>query len=197
MPHPLDPRRFRAYWRRREILDLYTFPVHGPGPAADTSRSLEDATAEVLDLMREAYPKDFNARKHQLLLDRLTHPADRTLIIRDEHGEACGYCHITDENTENARIRLPIKVSARQAYLWDDQVFARHRRRGLHAFSIARRLELLAEQGRTEALTIISRPNEASRRSYGAFGLRRRRVLIYLPALKRTFSVPATRTVPD
>lgn len=71
-----------------------------------------------------------------------------------------------------------------------------HRRRGLHTFSIARRLELLEQDGVTEAVTIISRPNLASRTSYAPFGMVRRRELAYVPDLRRTFALPTSRKVP-
>lgn len=191
MPDIHFVQQLRAAWRQREVLDLYAFPVRGAGPEADPLRSLEEATAEVLTQMREDYPKDLNERKYVLLMDRLEDPADRTLIIRDEYGEPCGYCHITAQDTENARISLPIRVRRHQAYLWDDHVFMAHRRRGLHGFSIAARLQLLDRERVTEAVTIISRPNTASRASYGRFGARARRALIYVPRLGRTFSVPS------
>ena len=192
----LHPTRLRASLRKRETLDLFAMPVPGPGPKADPARSLEDATAEVLLQMRKDYPKDLNERKIGILLARLDDPADRTLIIRDEHGEPCGYCHITTGDTVNARIRYRLRVRPHQAYLWDDHVFIAHRRRGLHTFSIARRIELLEQEGCTEALTIISRPNVASRTSYAAFGMVRRRELVYVPDLKRTFALPTSRKVP-
>lgn len=193
MSRRIRARALRAARRVCEVLDLYAFPVGGPGPSADPARSLEDATAEVLAQMKEAYPKDLDERKYGILVGRLDHPADRTFIIRDEHGEPCGYCHITAEDTADERIRYAVSVGPHQGYLWDDRVFATHRRRGLHAYSIARRLELLAEEGRTEALTIISRPNLGSRASYAAFGAARQRVLVYLPPCRRTVSMPATR----
>lgn len=193
MPPRFVPRALSAVWRRWEVLDLYALPVKGPGPPADPARSLEDATTEVLLRMKETYPGDLDERKYRILVDRLDHPADRTLIIRDEHGEPCGYCHITTGDTEEARTRYAVRVYPHQAYLWDDHVFAAQRRRGLHAFAIARRLELIAEEGRTEALTIISRSNRASRASYAAFGAMRKRGLYYLPQCRRTVSVPAMR----
>ncbi|OLT17220.1 hypothetical protein BJF80_03340 [Serinicoccus sp. CUA-874] len=192
----LVPDSWQKSWRKREVLDTYVFPVHGPGPAPDPARSLEDATEEVLDQMRRDYPDDLNERKHALLVERLSHPADRTLVIRDEHGEPCGYCHITTGDTENARIHLRLRVGRRQAYLWDDHVFIAHRRRGLHAFSIARRLELLAEDGRTQGVTMISRKNTASRASYGAFGARRTRQHVFLKDRQRTLTFPTWVEIP-
>ncbi|MCK0112784.1 hypothetical protein MWU75_11595 [Ornithinimicrobium sp. F0845] len=174
-----------------EVLDLYAFPVKGPQPPADPSRLLEDATEPVLRQLRES--GDLDERRFGILVERLANSADRTLIIRDEHGEACGYCHITLGDTTDERTNFAIQVLPHQGYLWDDRIFPGHRRRGLHTFSIARRLELIAEEGRTEALTIIARHNRASRRSYAPFGTARRRVLYYLPQGHRTISRPAIR----
>lgn len=190
MPNPLNVRSLRQAWRRKEVLDLYSFPAPGGGPSADPACELREATAEVLTQLRSDYPNDLNERKYSILMDRLNDPADRTLVIHDEHGEPCGYCHITTGNTVNARIKYPVKVRADQAYFWDDHLFMAHRRRGLHSFSIARRLEMVAHEGATEALTIISRPNLASQRSYAQFGTVPRRVLIYLPAMGRTLAAP-------
>lgn len=196
MPRRFGPQELRAAWRGWEVLDSYSFPVDGPGPPANPVWSLEDARAEDLRLMRETYPRDLEERKCGILFDRLNQHADRTLVTREENGEPCGYCHLGTGDTENARIRYAVQVLPHQGYLWDDHVFVAHRRRGLHAFSLARRLELLADDGRTEALTIISRPNLASRTSYAAFGAVRQRVLCHLPALHRTVTMPATRQVP-
>ena len=188
---------WKRAWRKREVLDSYVFPVQGPGPAADPARQLEDATAEVLTQMRRDYPGGLPQRKYDLLIARLDDPADRTLIIRDERGEPCGYCHLTYGSTENARIHLKVRVRPRQAYFWDDHVFAEHRRRGLHASSIAARLELLAQEGRTEGLTIISRSNTPSRASYAVFGARRTRQHVFLKNLGRTLTFPTWVEVPD
>lgn len=179
---------WKAAWRQREVMDTYVFPVAGAD--ADPARRLEDATVELLDRMRHDYPDDLTRRKHKLLTARLKHPADRTLVIIDEHGEPCGYCHLTESDTENARIRLKVPVPAHQAYFWDDHVFMAHRRRGLHAYSIARRLELIGAEGRTEGMTMISRRNTASRASYAAFGARRTKRHLVLAKVKRSFTVP-------
>lgn len=192
----LVPASWRQSWRKREVLDSYVFPVRGPGPTADPARSLEDATEAVLDQMRRDYPDDLNERKHGLLVERLQHPADRTLVIRDEHGEPCGYCHLTYGDTENARIHLRLRVKPTQAYFWDDHVFIAHRRKGLHTFSIARRLEILAAEGTAEGLTMISRKNTASRASYGAFGARRTRQHVFLKDRQRTLTFPTWVEIP-
>ncbi len=192
----LIPASWQQSWRKREVLDTYVFPVQGPRPKVDPSRTLEDATEAVLDQMRRDYPDDLNERKHRLLVERLQHPADRTLVIRDEHGEPCGYCHLTYGDTENARIHLRLRVSPRQAYFWDDHVFVAHRRRGLHAFSIARRLELLAEEGKVRGVTMISRKNKASRASYAAFGARRTRQHVFLKDRGRTLTFPTWVEIP-
>ncbi|QDO90120.1 hypothetical protein FNH13_18800 [Ornithinimicrobium ciconiae] len=196
MSRRFAPRALRGARRVCQVLDLYTFPVQGAWSPADPARSLEDATAPVLSQMREAYPDDLDARKYDILVDRLADPGDRTLVIRDEDGEPCGYCHITLADTTDERIRYAVRLQLHQAYLWDDRVFAAHRRRGLHAYSIARRLELIAEAGRTEALTIISRSNLGSRTSYAAFGAVRQRALYYLPLCHRTVAVPSDRRHP-
>lgn len=188
----------RASWAARrvvEVLDLYVVPVNGPRPPSNPAWSLENATIAVLTQMRDAYAEELDERKYGILVNRLDHPADETLVIRDEQGEPCGYCHITGGETENTRIRYVVAVLPHQCYLWDDHVFRSHRRRGLHTFSIARRLELIAEEGRTEALTIISRTNQRSRASYAAFGAVRLRSLYHLPLVRRTVSVPARRQV--
>lgn len=197
MPAPtLIPPAAWDVWRRREVLDTFVFPVRGPGPSPDPARRLEDATERVLTQMRRDYPQDLTERKHGLLVARLANPADHTLIIRDEEGEACGYCHLTYGDTVNERINLRLRVRPHQAYFWDDHLFMVHRRRGLHAYSIARRLELIAKDDRTQGLTMISRGNVASRASYAAFGARRTRQHVYLKKLRRTVTLPAVVEIP-
>jgi len=176
---------------RPEILYTYSFSTHAGHPAADTSGyALVDASEELLTRLRKTYPRQLSEHKHHLLVERLKSRSERCWVIADAQGDLCGYCHVALEDTLNARINHKVEVGPSQAYFFDDSVFHQHSGKGLHAFSIARRLEIVASMGVTEGLTTIAKKNAPSIASYGKFDLRPEKTLVHLPLLGRTLSLP-------
>lgn len=182
--------RFRKR-NRPEVLYTFSFPTQAEHPrASGDGYRLVEADEEMLGQLRARYPRQLSDHKHRLLVDRLSSPNERCWVIVDDAGELCGYCHVALSDTVNTRINHPVKVGPRQAYFFDDYVFTQHRGRGLHAFSIARRLEIAAGMGITEGLTTITKTNTGSLVSYGKFDLRPGATLVYLPPLRRTLTLP-------
>lgn len=185
--------RFRKR-SRPEVLYTFSFSTTPPDTSFESSGyTLVPADRERLRELRRAFPRELSKHKLQLLVRRLREPGQRCWLIIDGDGAACGYCHIATTSTLNARINHMVKIAPHQAYFYDDFVFNAHRGKGLHAFSIARRRDIAAAEGITEALTTIAKKNSPSLASYGKFALRPRFTLIYLPALGRTLRLPRRR----
>jgi hypothetical protein len=187
-------RRFKDLRRRSrpEILYTYSFQVDpSKAGASPPGYRLVEADEARLSELKATYPKELSDRKLGILRARIGSQDERCWLITDADGTLCGYCHLTLASTLNARINHFVEVGASQAYFFDDFVFKRHRGRGLHGFSIARRLEILQGLGRTEVLITIRKDNKASLASFWKFGPRRRHRLVYLPPLRRTIQLPA------
>ena len=177
---------------------LYTFAMPA---AADASSPLDahfqvvEADIDKIDHMKALYPALLSDGKYQVLVDRLKQTTERCYVIEDEQGAVYGYAHMALDDHVNTRINHLVRVSESQVYLFDDHIFKPHRRRGLHAFSIASRLRIAASIGKSQAITIISRPNTASIASYQKFGSRPTSTLVYFPLLRRTVALPVADRV--
>lgn len=176
--------------QRPEILHRYSAAVDGARPAVRADLSLVRADAAMLDGLRAAQPKDLSARKHAIVRDRVETTDERCYLVTDSDDAVVGYCHMAVRDHVNARINHLVRLAPGEVYLFDDQTFKHRRREGVHAFSIAARLDAAAQEGATRAVTIVSKGNDASIASYARFGFRRDRVLVHLPRLRRTLSVP-------
>lgn len=168
----------------------YRMPAAVGAPAAARDDvALVEADTDLLAALRERFPREVDERKHGILVDRLVSPAERSWVIVDD-GVPCGHCHAALDSVLNARINAMVRLEPGQAYLFDDFVVRERRGRGLHGFSIARRMELLAAEGVDEFVTIISRGNAPSRASYRRYGPRVVAWLLYLPPLNTTLRLP-------
>ena len=173
------------------MLTTYVMPVtvEGAGAARDDV-SLLEADAELLAALRERFPRDVDERKHGILIARLASPVERCWVIVDSDGVPCGYCHAAVASVLNARINAMVRLEPGQAYLFDSFVVRERRGRGLHGFSVARRMELLAEEGIDEVVTIISRGNTRSLAAFLPYGPRAVERLLYLPPVNTTLRMP-------
>lgn len=180
--------RARRLWKRKrpEFLTLYTFRQPDEDVPRLTGASLQEASQELLDLFRGAYPRQLNDRKYAILAARIGSSRDTCWFITDPSGKPCGYCHVSWFDTVNARIHHRVPIAANQAYFFDTYVAREHRGKGYHTFSIGQRLSLLAERGIDEGVTTISNGNTASVAAYRRFDATPRLRLIYFPPLRRT-----------
>lgn len=173
-----------------EVLYSYAFPTQGYDPGLDREdHTLVEVTEDNLAALRKGYPKELNARKHQILRGRIDHPSETCWLIQDADRQLCGYCHVAWQDNLNARINHLVKVGPTQAYFFDDYVVKRHRGKKLHAFSIARRLQIASARGVTEGITTISKNNHPSNANYAKFGMRTTRTLVFLPRWKKTLQL--------
>lgn len=179
-------------WQDRETLHTYEIDVAAElRPAPRPPRGIELATAGSLAALLDERGGHFARRKHDLMIARIDEPDEYPLLIVDDDGTVAGYCHLATADNLNERIGHRVRVGDDAVYLYDSRVFDDRRRRGLHAMSIAERLRIAHDLGRDRALTTISDPNVASRRSYAAFGARPVHLLVHVPRLGRTFALPA------
>ncbi len=186
-------RRFRRQVRI-ERLTVYALDLDGDGrPARSTApggSQVVEATTELLDAMARQHQRELTDRKEQILRCRVGSGHRRLFVTRGADGSIVGYSHLVTSDDTNDRIGYRVRLRAGEVYLFDSHVFAPHRRRGHHRHSIAARLSAAATAGATRAITIITDTNEASIRSFGAFGFRPVRRLVHLPAAHRTVALP-------
>lgn len=179
-------------WLDRETLHTYEIDVASAlRPSPTPPRGIVPATPDDLAALLDRRGGQFGRRKHDLMLARVDQSDEHPMLIVDDDGTVAGYCHLATADNFNERIGHRVRVGDDAVYLYDDRVFDDRRRRGLHATSIAERLRLAHDLGRGRALTTISDPNVASRRSYEAFGARPVHLLVHVPRLGRTFALPA------
>ena len=175
-----------------EVLYTFTMPAaRDVSSPLDAEFQLVEADIDKVHQMKTLYPALLSDGKYRVLLDRLEQTTERCYVIQDEQGAVYGYAHMALDDHINTRISHRVRVSDSQVYLFDDHIFKPHRRRGLHAYSIASRLRLAASMGRAEAITTISRTNTASIASYQRFGTRQTSTLVYFPLVRRTVALPA------
>lgn len=168
----------------REIYE-YTCSLEQELPAAGENK-LIPAESGLLKQMFARHPQEIPERKQHILLERLEKPEETCLLICGAGGEICGYCHTAYSQHLNTWSNYLVVLAPGQVYLFDDYVFTPFRGRGLHQFSIARRMNIAREQGYTNALTIIEKNNAASHAAYTRLGFRRTKLLWHLPLLNKT-----------
>ncbi len=139
---------------------------------------LVPATADALAAFHRDEPKAMTARKLDVLLARLG-TDEQGFLVRDDDGDWMGWCHLVLGRGPNTRIGHDLRLRPDEAFLYDDATVPRHRRRGVHAFTIARRLEVARDAGAVRAVTTITNANTASIASYRALGFRPRSQLVH------------------
>jgi GNAT superfamily N-acetyltransferase len=162
-----------------------------PQPDPDSGYILVPADARSLDEFRRAEPRALTDRKHGVLRDRLG-TDESGWLVRSAAGDWLGWCHLVLGRGPNTRIGHELRLRPDDAFLYDDATLPRYRRRGVHAFTIARRLELAREAGAVRAITTITNTNAASIASYRTLGFRPRSQLVHVPSLGRTVELPLT-----
>lgn len=191
------PRDYRRFKKKHGIETLNTYALDTeaglshPNPGGYT---LHEASDDNLAEMKATHPDEFRDRKYGILRDRVGSGDETCYLVADGAGTWCGYCHMATTDNVNERINHLVPVGPTDVYMFDSHVFTDHRRRGLHTFAIARRLQLAHERGRTRALTTITSTNTASVASFEQFGLRRLRWLVHVPDLNLTLDLPARRS---
>ncbi|WP_299445489.1 GNAT family N-acetyltransferase [uncultured Phycicoccus sp.] len=178
------PRYERLTTFARDLTDL-------PDPGPDRGYRLERADEALLAEFHRTAPKGLNARKLAVLRDRLG-TDEQVWVVRDADGAFLGWCHMIAGSGPNSRIGHTLRLRADEVFLFDDRTLAGFQRRGVHAFTIRRRMELAREAGARRAVTTITNANAASRASYGRLGFTPRSQLLHVPALHRTVELPAT-----
>lgn len=133
---------------------------------------LEPATPQLLERLHGAYPQEVDARKRDLLVARVEDPHEDCWVIVDDEEQLCGFACVawTDHLIRRENHVVPVRPD--EALLMDDYVVRAHRRRGAHGVSIARRLQIAAERGRTRGRVVIDERNTASQAVYGRLGAR-------------------------
>lgn len=178
---------------RVERLTTFVRPLDDPVPTPRSAGGLVllCADADALAEFHHDEPKALTERKLAVLLARLG-TDEQGFLVRADDGDWVGWCHLVLGRGPNSRIGHELRLGADEAFLYDDATLPRHRRKGIHAFTIARRLELAHEAGAARAITTIANTNGASIASYRALGFVPRSQLVHVPAFGRAVEVPLT-----
>ena len=180
---------------RVERLTTFVRELDSPLPQVDPARAYQLVQADPASLhaFRAAEPKAMTERKLSVLLGRVG-TDEQGWLVRDADGEWLGWCHLLRGSGPNSRIGHTLRLRPDDVFLYDDATVPRQRRRGVHGFTIARRLELARASGAARAVTTITNTNAASIASYRALGFVPRSQLVHLPRLGRTIELPLTPT---
>lgn len=167
--------------------DLTDLPDAGP----DRGFRLELADETLLAEFHRSAPKGLPARKLAVLRERLG-TDEQVWLVRDADGAFLGWCHMVAGRGPNSRIGHTLRLRPDEVFLFDDRTVADHQRRGVHSFTIRRRMEIARAAGARRAVTTITNANSPSRASYGRLGFVPRSQLVHVPALHRTVELPPT-----
>jgi hypothetical protein len=193
--------RVEPRWRRLrkkhepEVNIVYARPLSTTAPpaAATGPFSLVPADKDNLARLKETYPRELSDRKYGILRHRVQDAAEDVWLIVDDDGDLCGFACLAWQDHEIRLMRHWVRVRPHQALFMDDYVFRKHRKRGAHTASVAQRIVLAAERGRTEGLVLVDVRNIGSTTSYRTLGFTPIGRLVHLPGLGRTVELRRPR----
>ena len=159
--------------RRRVKLVFTMRPDPSASQVGPQGFHLEPGTVENLGRLRREHPEEISERKHQILLERVANPDEDVWIVADESGVQCGFAGVAWRDHLMRKEGFTIRVRPHQVLLIDDYILKGQRRRGAHAASILRRLEVAADRGRSQVRVVIDRRNTASLESFARLGATR------------------------
>lgn len=176
---------------RREVNTVYARPLSDGAPAVPRQDGFRVVPADEDNLaeLKATYPKELTDRKYGILRHRVQDPAEDAWIVVDDDGASCGFACLAWQDHEIKMMRHQVKVGPHQALFIDDHVFRAHRRRGAHTASVAARVAIAGQRGRTEGLVLIEVKNVGSITSYRSLGFRPIGKLVHLKEIRRTVEV--------
>ncbi len=157
--------------------------------------SVVPADDDSLARLKAAYPRELNDRKYGILRHRVQDPAEDVWLTVDDNGELCGFGCLAWQDHEIKLMGHWVRVHPHQALFIDAYVFRKHRRRGAHTASVAERIAIAAQRGRTEGLVLIRVNNVGSTTSFVNLGFRPIGKLVHLKEFKRTVEVRRPRVL--
>lgn len=193
VPKLRNLRRPGSYWH----LHRYAFDLAAVDPAPRPAGGppvpeLVEVNLRDLDAMRASCP-ELPERKYLQLKERIGSPEITAYLIRDQDGSWAGYCHLAYHRFEDHYLNHVVRLRGGEVFFVDDAVFASHRRRGLHTFSILRRAELARDRGMRTGLVVINDRNAPSRAAYGHAGTRPVRRLVFVRPFRLMIQIPLRR----
>lgn len=180
-----------------EVNAVAARPLSPDGAPVPGEFRLQPADEDSIARMRELYPKELNDRKVGILNDRVRGTAEDAWVVLDQEGNLCGYACLAWQDHEMKLMRHVVKVHPHQALFMDDYVFKKHRRRGVHKATVAVRVGLAAQRGRTEGLVLVDVTNRASTATYRGQGFTTIGRLVHVRGIRRTVEVRRPRRRPS
>lgn len=152
------------YLYKANIIDKYSYK--------NNEFSLQELNLEILNEMIYIYPNEIDMCKYNILKKRLSNHTESTYIVFEEK-EICGYFNIAYNDVIESGANLLINVPEDSIYLYDDYTFIKHRRKGVHKFSVINRFNIGKNVGRKYAYVVISLGNIASEKDAENFSFKR------------------------
>lgn len=166
------------------VIDEVDMPISLAG------MELVVGTETILQEVQAASPRMLTERKQKILRERIQGNEDvQVFFARTANGEWAGWCHLAWGHGPNSRIHHTLRLRPDEAFLFDDAVVRKHRRKGMHTFMILRRMQLASDRGSARAVTTITDSNAASTASFRKLGFSTRSHLLHVPRLRRSFEL--------
>lgn len=171
---------FKVYIYRADILEEYTHLSHG--------LSFGTLNLEKLNEMMKNYADEIDENKYRILKDRLSNNNESVFIVYKDK-EIMGYFSMAYGDVTESATNAVIRVPQDSIYLFDDYTFKKHRGKGVHQYSILRRLQTGNNMGRKYAYVGIYPHNIVSQKSYMKFSFKRVKIYscIQLGKIKKTY----------
>ena len=171
---------FKVYIYKADILDEYIYRSHG--------LSFGKLNLERLNKMMKSYSDEIDENKYEILKERLSSNNESVFIVyKDE--EIMGYFNMAYSDVTESITGAVISVPQDSVYFFDDYTFKKHRGKGVHEYSIFRRLQRSSNLGRKYAYVGIYPHNIISQKSYMKFSFKRVKIYscLKLGKIKRTY----------
>lgn len=147
---------------------LYKISIQNKYSYINNDYSLRQLNLKTLDEMILNYPDEIVIDKYNILKERLNSKDEISYIILKAE-EIFGYFNVAYNDVMECSANVVINVSADSIYLFDDYTFIKHRRKGVHEFSVLSRLNIGRNAGRKYAYVAIVSGNIPSEKTYGKF----------------------------
>lgn len=134
---------------------------------------------------------EISARKSQILKDRvLNYKETLNYVVINKQKEIMGYFCLALKNTKkNPYIHRQLEISENTSYLFDDYTFLNYRQKGVHYFSVKKRLEISSKKGYKKSRVMIYCSNIPSQKTYEKLGFKKIRYLYDIKFFGKKFLV--------
>ncbi|WLF68993.1 GNAT family N-acetyltransferase [Clostridium septicum] len=129
-------------------------------------------TLDDLKQIKEIHNNEINDIKYEILKDRINDDKVKLFKITDKNNIILGYCSLSYRDIKENTINYCISMEDEGAYLFDDYVFNRYRGKGIHGFSIYKRVEYAIKDKKKYAVALVYSWNKNSSNNFKKIGFK-------------------------